>query len=139
MRYYLDTNILIFIVLRQNENLHHDIRAIISDDANMCYASSIAIQEILFLYRIGKVKSKLYKTEESLLRAIKDEFHIQTVMFNERHLEAYKSLAVHPGHKDMNDHAIIAQSVADRITVISSDHTFREYAPQGLRFVHNRR
>lgn len=137
-RYYLDTNMLVFIINGQMDDVCRDVRAILTDSATLLYASSIAVQELLFLHRIGKVEFKWYKTDEAVFNSLA-RHDIEMVYFNEHHFAAYKSLAVHPGHKDMNDHAIIAQSVADRIAVISSDHTFREYAPQGLRFVHNRR
>ena len=41
--------------------------------------------------------------------------------------------------KDPNDHIIIAQSMSDKIPIISSDRMFKEYIGQGLEFVYNRR
>jgi PIN domain nuclease of toxin-antitoxin system len=42
-------------------------------------------------------------------------------------------------HNDPNDHAIIAQAIADKIPVISSDHKFKSYISQGLKLVFNKR
>ena len=43
------------------------------------------------------------------------------------------------GHKDVNDHVIIAQAISDKIPLISSDIEFENYVPQGLNFVFNKR
>jgi len=42
-------------------------------------------------------------------------------------------------HKDPNDHIIIAQSISDKIPVISSDRKFKLYEKQGLKLVFNKR
>ncbi|HBK30001.1 MAG TPA: hypothetical protein DDZ78_00040 [Porphyromonadaceae bacterium] len=64
---------------------------------------------------------------------------MEIVYFNACHFKAYKSLQIAEDHKDMNDHAIIAQAIADRIPLISSDHEFQNYTEQGLDFILNRR
>ncbi|MCL1867395.1 MAG: PIN domain-containing protein, partial [Paludibacter sp.] len=72
MRYYLDTNILIFILHNEKYNIHYDIRAILEDYSNSLYVSSIVVAELLFLFRIGKFTLKsAYKTEKSIIDAIK--------------------------------------------------------------------
>lgn len=64
---------------------------------------------------------------------------IETVFFNKHHFLQYAGLDIVEGHKDMNDHAIIAQAISDRITLVSSDRTFRNYVSQGLDFIYNKR
>ncbi|OAV63386.1 hypothetical protein Barb6_03775 [Bacteroidales bacterium Barb6] len=39
----------------------------------------------------------------------------------------------------MNDHAIIAQAISDKIPLISSDTKFQYYTGQGLDFIFNKR
>ena len=138
MRYYLDTNVLMFVLLRENSNIHYTIREILDNCSNLFYVSSTAIKEIIFLLRIGKLKSKVYKSEKDVLDFMND-FGIQVVVFNEKHLSKYLNLTIADNHKDMNDHAIIAQAISDRIPLISSDREFEKYTQQGLLFVYNKR
>ena len=138
MRYYLDTNILIFILSKQNDEINNEVRKIIYDYTSILYVNSIVIQELLFLYRIGKINLNRYKSEKDILTDIK-KIDIEVVFFNQNHLSTYSTLQIADNHKDMNDHAIIAQAVCDRIPLISSDSKFKEYAPQGLNFIYNKR
>lgn len=138
MRYYLDTNILVFILSDQFDEINSDIQTILEDYSSILYVSNIAVQELIFLYRIGKFRSKFYKCEQDLTDSLKEN-GIRIVYFNEHHLDAYTSLQLVDGHKDMYDHAIIAQAISDKIPLISSDHEFEWYTKQGLNFIFNRR
>ena len=138
MRYYLDTNILIFILSKQNDEIKNEVRKIIYDYSSILYVSSIVLQELLLLYRIRKIDLSRYKSEKDILADIK-EIGIEVVFFNEHHLSAYASLRIIEGHKDMNDHSIIAQAISDKIPLISSDTKFKEYVSQGLNFIYNKR
>src|SRR5690554_2302768 len=87
---------------------------------------------------IGRQWYKLHKSEKDLVGAI-EENNIRVIYSNEYHLKAYTDLQIAEGHKDINDHAIIAQAISDRIPLISSDHEFKNYTDQGLDFILNRR
>lgn len=63
-RYYLDTNILVFMLSGDTDNLSIETKNILSDYENRLYASVIAITELLQLHRIGKVKFKLYTKQK---------------------------------------------------------------------------
>ena len=139
MRYYLDTNMLFFILHNEEYNIHSDVKAIIKDDSNLFYASSIVIAELLFLFRIGKFGLKsIYKAEQTITDAIK-QLGIETVYFNENHFSEYEKLQIPESHKDMNDHLIISQAISDKIPLISSDSKFPFYEKQNLKFVFNKR
>ena len=56
MRYYLDTNMLFFLLSKQFGEIDSHIRNIFEDYSNIVYTSSIAVQELLLLYKIGKFK-----------------------------------------------------------------------------------
>ncbi|MCL2728032.1 MAG: hypothetical protein FWD56_06590 [Bacteroidales bacterium] len=58
---------------------------------------------------------------------------------NKHHLLQYAALETVAGHRDPNDHIIIAQAISDKIPIISSDRMFKQYIKQGLEFVYNRR
>jgi PIN domain nuclease of toxin-antitoxin system len=96
------------------------------------------MKELILLYRIEKLKSKRFKSETDILDELK-EAGIETILFNERHFYKYTHLQIVEGHKDMNDHAIIAQAISDKIPLISSDKCFENYKSQGLNFIYNKR
>lgn len=137
MRYYLDTNILIFILHNEKYNIHYDIRAILEDYSNSLYVSSIVVAELLFLFRIGKFTLKsAYKTEKSIIDAIK-QIGLKIVYFNENHFLEYAKLQISADHKYINDHLIISQAISDKIPLISSDNKFSFY--EELNFIFNKR
>ena len=139
MRYYLDTNVLIFALLRKRYNeLSRDVQQILSDYSNQFYVSSIAVQELIHAYKTGDIQDARYKSVTDLFDAI-EASNIEIVPMNKHHLMRYASLEAVAGHKDPNDHIIIAQAISDKIPIISSDRKFKEYIGQGLEFVYNRR
>jgi len=139
MRYYLDTNVLVFILHNDFDNIHHDVKAILEDYANSLLVSSVVIQELVLLFRIDKLHYKYtYRNEKDLIKKI-EELNIQTVFFSKENNSTYCDLQIAGNHKDMNDHLIISQAISDKIPLISSDTKFREYIGQGLDFIYNRR
>ena len=138
MRYYLDTNILIFMLSNKKDDISIDVLHIIKDYANTLFASSIAVSELIYLYKNGKLDFK-FKDEAELLRELTERYDIEIVYFNKYHFDVYASLQIAQDHKDMNDHAIISQAIADKMALISSDRKFDCYKKQGLKFVYNKR
>jgi PIN domain nuclease of toxin-antitoxin system len=138
MRYYLDTNILVFIVCQNKNDLSIDVRNIVFDFSNILYTSSIAVNELILLYKIGKIEFIDCKSANDLLLKI-EKSGIEIVYYNKYHLLKYSGLDLVDGHKDLNDHAIIAQAISDKIPLISSDKCFENYRSQGLNFIYNKR
>ncbi len=139
MRYYLDTNMLVFILQKNKDNINRKVVEILKDYSTILYASSVAVNELIFLYRIGKVSLNCNKNEQDVICELKQTYDIETIFFNEHHFKKYLSLNIVENHKDMNDHTIIAQAVSDKIPLISSDHEFKNYESQGLEFIFNKR
>ncbi|OAV67750.1 PIN domain protein [Bacteroidales bacterium Barb6XT] len=139
MRYYLDTNMLVFILSdSDSDDISREVYDIITDYSNMLYASSVAVNELVLLYKIGKVGLEDCKSVKDIIPGMK-RYGIEIVYYNQYHLEKYIALDLADGHKDMNDHAIIAQAIVDKIPLVSSDTKFHCYTGQGLDFVFNRR
>ncbi|GHV60995.1 hypothetical protein FACS1894195_0800 [Bacteroidia bacterium] len=138
MRYYIDTNVLVFVLSKTRDDISSKVADILDDFANTIYVSSVAIKELILLYKIGKMKHLHFKSEAAMLDAIKN-LGYEVVFFNEYHFAKYAKLEIVAGHKDMNDHAIIAQAMSDKIALISSDIEFSNYTVQGLNFVFNKR
>jgi len=137
MRYYLDTNILIYF-LYERESLQHDVFELIEDNSNLLYVSSIAVKELIHLYKSKKINTRLYKNAKDIIKAI-EIASIEIVPVNKFHLLQYAELEIVPEHNDPNDHIIISQAISDKIPIISSDRTFKKYVGQGLQFIFNRR
>ena len=133
----LDTNILVFLVLDQEE-LSPMVRDIVDDYSSMLCTSAVCIVELLQLYRIRKIRPK-YKTAGALLAALVDKFSLEILSFGEKQIKALTELYVAPGHNDPFDHAVISHAIADRLTLISSDRKFEQYQSQRLSFVFNKR
>ena len=71
MRYYLDTNILVFVILGQDDNISDDVRALLSDYGNSFLTSIICIQEVVHLVQIGKIeKPKGTDTRMAAMHAV---------------------------------------------------------------------
>jgi PIN domain nuclease of toxin-antitoxin system len=86
----------------------------------------------------GELKKQKYKTYIDIFDVI-DSIDIKIVPVQKNNLFAYAELEPAENHKDPNDHMIIAQSISDKIPLISSDHKFKCYISQGLELVFNKR
>ena len=138
MRYYLDTNVLIFVLMQDDDNISRDVQHILDDYSNLFYVSSVVVQELIHAYKTRDIIDKDYKSEMALLDAI-DDLGIEIIPMNKYHLLKYAALKTVAGHKDPNDHIIIAQAISDKIPIISSDRKFKEYVDHGLGLVFNKR
>lgn len=142
MRYYLDTNILIFSLFGSGKsNLSTDTLDILADYSTVKLTSTVCVHELIHLCQIGKItvsRKKLSVNSDSILDIVRD-FDVSIVAVNERHLEKMAMLPFHGDHRDPNDRLIIAQAISDRIPLISSDANFSDYAEDGLDFIFNER
>jgi len=139
MRYYLDTNVLIFVLLKnKHDELSRDVEDILRDYSNRFYVSSVAVQELIHAHKTGDIRDTYHKSVSDLFHGM-ETLGIEIVPMNKYHLLRYADLETAAGHKDPNDHIIISQAISDKIPIISSDRKFKEYVGQGLEFVFNRR
>lgn len=141
MRVYLDTNILVYYLLRRDE-LGDDVREILFDYENILYTSTVCVAELLHLMQIGKVRllscRDIREAARTVLQSL-EETGIVTVPTSNKHLNALIELPFYEDHRDPNDRLIIAQAIADRIPLISSDRKFVRYERYGLEFIYNER
>ena len=138
MRYYLDTNILIFVLSNDKDELSVQTLGILEDYSNTFYLNTIVLRELILLYKERKLEHLKYKTYKDLFTAI-DELNYEIKPVTKKHLVSYAELIPIDDHKDPNDHMIIAQSISDKIPIISSDRKFKLYEKQELDFVFNKR
>lgn len=144
-RYYLDTNILVFAILNKEE-LCSEVKEIMMDYTSLLYTSSICIFEMLIAYRVDKLergrKKRIIRNEYDLISRV-EQLNIEVVPFNAKHVKTFGKLQLRSTdgeqHTDFHDLAIIAQAIADRIPLISSDHHFPSYEMDGLELIYNKR
>ena len=138
-RYLLDTNVLVFFILGETENLSPEIATVLNDYNNQLYTSSVSVLELLQLYRIKKIKSKEFKNATELCNAIEDILFIKIIPFTEKHIKILSKLKIAEGHNDPFDHSIISSAIADKLILVSSDRQFENYTKQNLNFAFNKR
>lgn len=138
MRYYLDTNIVIFL-LRDRAELCPDVRQLVYDYANELLTSSVCVQELIHLCQIGKFdhdrRGKRLRADEVL--DMVSEAGVGIVPVDVTHLRSLATLPIVGVHRDPNDRLIVAQAIADHIALISSDGRFFSYEKEGLDFIYN--
>lgn len=141
MRYYLDTNILVFLITGQRGEIHPDVTEKIFDYANQMLTSSVCVHELVHLNQIGKFEpyKRVSVPSPPEVLAWLNEINIEVVTVSKRHIQCFSELPMQPEHRDPNDRLVIAQAIADRIPLVSSDRKFDWYKRHGLEFVFNDR
>lgn len=140
MRYYLDTNILVFLKMEDLTEISDDVKSLIEDYSTLLYTNTVCVQEIIHLCQIGKLGKKGSSfTDATEIVEWLNMADIRITPVTERHLKEFSSLPFHSDHKDPNDRLIIAQAISDRIPLISSDHKFSLYKHDGLELIFNKR
>ena len=135
--YLLDTHILVWL-LRRNNKLNQTIREDIEYFQHFYYASVASLDEIIFLIQEGKMA-----TDDSISKIIKEtqEKQIQFLDIKPEHIEALEKLSTPmigtKEHKDQFDRTIIAQGIAEGLTVISADTVFPLYKDKGFKLLEN--
>ena len=126
-RYLLDTNILVFLITGDSDNISINTQKILSDLSNQLYTNSISVLELLQLYRIGKIQVQRFKTANELVDAIEDFLYIKILPVTKQHTQKLTKLKISISHNDPFDHAIIAHAMTEKLTLISSDRKFHDY------------
>jgi PIN domain nuclease of toxin-antitoxin system len=138
-RYLLDTNILVYVLLSEFDNISIETEEILNEYDNQLYTSSISVLELLQLYRIKKIQAKKYKTATELHTAIEKDFNIKIFPFTKEHTKTLSKLKIASHHNDPLDHAILSQAITEKLILVSSDKKFKEYTSQNLNFIFNKR
>lgn len=142
-RVYLDTNILAFIVgADRGDSLSANVREVVYGYETLLLTSSVCLTELVHLIQIGKVripgcKDACVAASEALSKL--EELGIQMCPVTLAHVKTLVNLPFYEDHRDPNDRLIIAQSIVDKIPLVSSDRKFEWYRKHGLDFVFNER
>lgn len=104
-----------------SERLSAAAHAIIEEPTHRIYVSSISVWEVVLKSQVGKLKVEGDLVGDSAKQGI------NLLPFTAAHAQAVGDLPLH--HRDPFDRALIAQSVADRLTFVTSDKELAAYAP----------
>jgi len=139
-RYLLDTNILVFMVSGELDNISKDVKHILYDLNNQLFTSSVAVSELLQLYRLNKIQQKeKFKNASELVAVLGTDFFITILPFSKEHISTLAKLNIAIGHNDPFDHSIISHAITEKLTLVSSDKKFENYTKQKLKFAFNKR
>ncbi|MDR1863995.1 MAG: type II toxin-antitoxin system VapC family toxin [Bacteroidales bacterium] len=138
MRYLIDTNIFLFYA-DGSLFLDRDVRLILEDYENTIYISSESVKEVIHLFQTGKIKTKKWRNNNDIFHFIENESNFIIKYVDKKHLLTFSTLEVVENHNDPNDRLIIAQAIAEKIPLISSDRKFEHYRRQKLNFIFNRK
>jgi PIN domain nuclease of toxin-antitoxin system len=127
MKILIDTHIFLWYVIN-HQKLNESTKLIINDRENIIYISQASIWEIAIKNSLGKLNfnSPFREFIEEQIRV--NDFNILT--FNLCHFEEVTKLSFH--HRDPFDRIIIAQSIIEKIPIISYDKMFKFYDIQLL-------
>jgi len=138
MRYFIDTNIFLYLGLHEYDELDREVQEALGDYENSIIISSESIREIGLLLKVGRLDIKKWHSYDDVKSSL-DEHGIEIRHVNESHLKTFYKLRPAPSHTDPADLMIISQAITENIPLISSDAKFPAYIPQGLKFIQNNR
>jgi len=121
MNYLLDTHVLIWYA-EGNLRLPERIRAIIADKSNTIFVSHATIWEMTIKMALKKLDMLLTLSEWEARLAEQQFISLST---NFEHFSALFTLPQH--HQDPFDRLLIAQAIAEDLTIITHDSRFAQY------------
>lgn len=138
MRCLLDT--CLFLDWATDDYISPDIQSIIGDYDNTLYLSSESIKECINLIQQGKISLPISGIVD-IFDFIENKFGLTIKYVTKEHLQKMMTLPNVDGHTDPSDRLIIAQAVAENLTLISSDSQFPKYKKLliGLDLIENKR
>ncbi|GHT43142.1 twitching motility protein PilT [Bacteroidia bacterium] len=135
--YLIDTHIFIWF-LTNDDSLNKNIREDIEYFQHPCYVSVETLREIIILQSLKKIKLD-YTLDEIISYLKKIRMDILSIDIN--HVKALEKLPANKDNKDIHDdpfdRMLIAQSIAEKLTIVSSDGKFPPYRDFGLKLLVN--
>ena len=125
MRLLLDTHVLLWAI-EDSPRLMPAIRAHIADQENEILFSMVSVWEAVIKIRVGKMHLDWRK-----LTPVALESGFRRSGVDLAHLDALAHLPRH--HRDPFDHLLIAQAIAERATLVTSDGFLADYPVEMIR------
>ena len=122
MRVLLDTHALIWFVAG-SENLPVVARSVIADAGNEVFVSAVSAMEVTTKFRLGKLPSAAALAND--FERVIAERGFLPLPITVGHAERAGAMAI--PHKDPFDRLLIAQAVAEGMTLISNEAVFSSF------------
>ncbi|ANY79505.1 twitching motility protein PilT [Microvirga ossetica] len=119
MRILLDTHTLLWW-LEGDPRIERQAQDLIADPANDILVSIASLWEIVVKVRVGKLEADI----RDIVSAINAQ-GFETLEIRPEHLEDLVRLPMH--HRDPFDHLLIAQAIAEGLTLLSEDQHVSAY------------
>jgi PIN domain nuclease of toxin-antitoxin system len=119
LRIVLDTHALLWW-LEGDPRIERQAQDLIADPANDILVSIASLWEIVVKVRVGKLEADL----RDIVAAINAQ-GFETLEIRPEHLEGLVRLPMH--HRDPFDHLLIAQAIAEGLTLLSEDQQVSAY------------
>ena len=136
--YYIDTNVLVQLVTEQD--FARDVREILEYGNAHFIVSSECVKEFISLIQLEKLRLRkgIKVNSLNIFDFIEKELGYEIRFVNKGHLQQLARLETVEKHTDPSDRLIIAQAIAEKIPLISSDTNFPKYKKYGLDLIYNR-
>ena len=118
MRILVDTHVFVW-ALSTPERLSADKRSELESRANIIYLSSISVAEIMIKASLNKLRF------DNDPVACAEQLGFELLDFTVKDAVLLKNLPFH--HRDPFDRMLIAQSLAQKVKMMSDDHRFSRY------------
>ena len=121
MRLLLDTHLLLWAVA-SSKRIPREARALVEDPANEAYFSAASIWEIAIKISLGR---KDFHIDLAALRKALPEIGLTELPVSAAHAAGVSKLP--PIHRDPFDRLLIAQSIAEPLTLLTNDALLARY------------
>lgn len=103
MRFYLDTNILIYLLRAERDELCPDVLSVISNYESIMLTSTVCVQELIHLFQIGKITLSKRNRDTDLAKVPKwlDDLGIRIVSVGVPHLQRLAELPMFDDHRTL--------------------------------------
>ncbi len=125
MRVLLDTAVLIFAAISP-ERLSKRATVVLENEANVLELSAVSLCEIAITTALGKLR-----ISADVARQTVEELSIRVLPYTADHAFQLFDLPLH--HADPFDRQIVAQALAEKIPIVTSDEKFSLY--KGLKLI----
>jgi PIN domain nuclease of toxin-antitoxin system len=125
VRILLDTVVLIFAAISP-ERLSKRATVVLENEANVLELSAVSLSEIAITTALGKLR-----ISADVARQTVEELSIRVLPYTADHALQLFDLPLH--HADPFDRQIIAQALAEKIPIVTSDEKFSLY--KGLKLI----
>lgn len=120
MRLLLDTNALIR-ALTAPHTLSRTARRAIEEEAEAVFVPVVAFWEVAIKHRVGKLPLSAAEAQSGATRT-----GFRTLGIEPSHLRHLQRLPLNP-HRDPFDHLIVAQALAESLTLVTADRDLARY------------